>query len=123
MEALFRDLPSRFSDFGLKFLTNELPNEVVTQVVKRQLRFSDLFLFNVTAEYTDRIDSVLKSTRNLKLYKCQFRQIFPKDMVNETPNEIESLQMEEVDLRVKNTLFSCDKLKALSLSHTILRPN
>ena len=80
-------MPSRFNDFRVKLMTNELPSELVNQVVKREMKFSDLILYNVVnTEYTDKVDSMLKSTRALRMYKSNFRQIFPRPMTNDTPN-------------------------------------
>jgi hypothetical protein len=89
---------------------------MVNQAVKRDMKFSELVLYNVTTEYTDRLDSLMKGARSVRLCKSTFRQIFPKEMTNEAENEIELLQMEEVDFRVKNTIFRGDRLKALSLN-------
>jgi hypothetical protein len=43
-------------------------------------------------------------------------------MTNDTTNEIENLHLEDVDLRVRNTIISnADKLKVLSLKQTQMR--
>ncbi|TNV81421.1 hypothetical protein FGO68_gene7059 [Halteria grandinella] len=116
LEALFREMPSRFNNFKVKLYSNELPPaEMINQAVKREMKFSEIFLFNVNAEYTDKVDSLLKSTRNLRIFRSYFRQIFPRDMTNDVPNEIELLQLDEVDFQAKTTIFRCDRLKALSL--------
>lgn len=85
-------MPSRLNDFRIRlFIANELPNELVNIAVKREMKFSEIVLFNITAEYTDRIDSMMKSSKALRLCKSHFRQIFPKEMTNDTINEIELL--------------------------------
>lgn len=119
LEVLFKELPSRLSEYRVRLvIANELPPEVTSQVVKREMKFSEIVLFGVTTEYTDRLDSLLKSTRVLRLGKCHFRQIFPKEMTNETSNEVEVLQMEEVDFRVSNSLFIGDRIRSILLSQT-----
>jgi hypothetical protein len=116
-------MPSRFNNFKVKLYTNELPpGEMINQVIKREMKFSEILLFNVNAEYTDRVDSLLKSARRLRLYNSFFRQIFPRDMTNEVVNEIEVLQLEGVDFQAKNTLFRSDRLKALSLKKSQFKP-
>lgn len=61
------------------------------------MKFSEILLFNVSAEYTDRVDSLLKSARTLRIFQSHFRQIFPREMTNEVTNEIEVLQLDEVE--------------------------
>ena len=68
-----------------------MPTDLVSLIVKREIKFSDLYIYNLTTEYTDKIDSLLKSARNLKVFRSSFRQIFPKAMLNDTTNEIESI--------------------------------
>ncbi len=123
LESLFREMPSRFNDFSVKLMTNELPPELVNQVVKRELKFQDILLYNVTAEYSDKMDSMLMSSRSLRMFRCCFRQIFPKPITNDTVSEIELLQLEEVDMSgVKgNQVFKADRLKALSVSKCSLK--
>ena len=65
----------------------------------------------MTTEYTDKLDQMLKSARHLKLFKCNFRQIFPKPMTNEVESIIETIHMEDVYMKVNNTLLNrCDQL-------------
>lgn len=109
--------------FKVKLISNELPLELVNLTVKRELKFSDMILYNVKAEHSDRVDSFLKSTRALRVYRSHFRQIFPKPMTNDTENSIEVLQLEDVDFRVQNSVLINDNLKALSLTQTLLKPS
>ena len=126
LASLFTDIPDRLAcTFRLKFYFagEHLQTDLQQLLLKREVKFTDLFLYNITTEYTDRLDSVLKQARSLRIYKSQFRQIFPKPMINETRNEIETLAFEEVDFRVKNTiLLTADRLKVISLKQTQLRP-
>ena len=89
---------SLFEDRIKILIANELKsNELLTLITHlRQIKFNEIRLYNVTAEYTDRLDQMLKSTRHLKLFKCNFRQIFPKPMTNEVENIIETVHMEDV---------------------------
>jgi hypothetical protein len=126
LASLFTDIPDRLAcGFRLKFYFagEHLQTDLQQLLLKREVKFTDLFLYNITTEYTDRLESVLKQARSLRIYKSQFRQIFPKPMINETRNEIESLAFEEVDFRVKNTiLLTADRLKVISMKQTQLRP-
>ena len=88
LDQLFKELPSTFNEFKVKLLTSELPNDLVNHVVKREMKFSDLLIYNVTVEYSDNVDSMLKSTRALRVCRSTFRQIFPRKICNETENEI-----------------------------------
>ena len=56
LEALFRILPPKFDDFRVKLFANELSTEVISQIIKRDLKFSDILLYNVNTEYTDKLD-------------------------------------------------------------------
>ncbi len=62
------------------------------------------------------MDSFLKSTKTLRLYRSNFRQIFPKEMTNETRNIIETIYLEDVSFLVKNTLFKNDNIKSIALA-------
>ena len=85
-------MPSRFNDFKVKLYSNELPPvEMINQAVKREMKFSELLLFNVNAEYTDKVDALLKSTRSLRVFNSYFRQLFPREITNDVSNEIELL--------------------------------
>ena len=84
-------MPDRFVDFKIKLYINELSIEVINASLKREIKFSELFLYQISTEYTNNMDSFMKSTKNLIIYKSSFRQIFPKPMTNDTENCIESL--------------------------------
>ena len=62
------------------------------------------------------MDSFLKSTKTLRLYRSNFRQIFPKEMTNQTRNIIETIYLEDVSFLVKNTLFKNDNIKSIALA-------
>ena len=121
IQSIFREMPSRLNECRVKLFSNELSTELINQVVKQEIKLSVLLLCDVTAEYTDRLDSMLKSTRNLRIYRSTFRQIFPKCMQNDTCNDIETLHFEDVDFRVENSVFNNDRLKVLSLCGSLLR--
>ena len=103
-------------------MSNELPAEFVAEAANREVRFNELILCNVKCEHSDRVDSLLKSARTLRIFRSHFRQIFPKAMTNSTENHIEILQMEDVDFRVNNSVFSAEHLRALALKGAVLRP-
>lgn len=122
LETIFEAMPARLARECVKLYSNELPSELVTVAVRREMKFSELLLCNLSCEYSDKMDSLFKQTRSLRIFKSSFRQIFPRPMTNETRNEIEVLQLEDVDFKVQNTLFkACDRLQALSLCRTALK--
>jgi len=122
LEALVRELPAHLASFRVTLMSNELPSEFVAEAVSRELRFKELILCNVKCEHSDRVDSLLKSARTLRIFRSHFRQIFPRAMTNSTENNIEILQMEDVDFRVNNSVFNAERLRAIALKGAVLRP-
>ena len=72
LTSLFSDIPDRLAcAFRLKFYFagDHLQTDLQQLLLKREVKFTDLFLYNITTEYTDRLDSVLKQARSLRIYK------------------------------------------------------
>jgi len=71
---LFNEIPQSLTEDRINFLiANELGPELLTLIISRQIKFNDLRIYNISCEYTDKLDSMLKQTRHLTIYKCNFR--------------------------------------------------
>jgi len=63
LASLFGNMPERLaSTFRLKLFYGgeHISADLIQVLVKREIKFSDLFLYNITTEYTDRLDSLFK---------------------------------------------------------------
>ncbi len=61
LAGLFSRIPDNLIEFRTKlFLSGDFPIDLVNLIVKREIKFTDLYIYNMTTEYTDKLDSMFK---------------------------------------------------------------
>jgi len=68
LQSIVRELPDRLTHFKITLISNELPAELVSEAVSREVMFNEVILCNVKCEHSDRVDSFLKSTKTLRIF-------------------------------------------------------